>query len=143
MTQDQNNEKEASTSGLHHLGLSVPDLKESTNFFCDVQNYKFIGKKPDYRGGFVTDGTTMLTMWQVEDPAAATKFDRRKTIGLHHFAMKVEGLERLHALHQQLVGHDDVEVEFAPCAMGPAGYEHFICLIPGGLRMEFVAFGKV
>ena len=134
-----NEPKSPATSGLHHLGLAVPNLKASISFFRDVLSYKLLGEKPDYPAAFVSDGTTMLTLWQVEDPETATKFDRRKNIGLHHFAMKVESLERLHTLHQELAGRGDVEVEFEPCDMNAAGTQHFICLIPGGLRMEFVA----
>ena len=127
-----------STIGLHHLGLAVPNLNESIRFFCDVLGYKLLGEKPDYPAAFVTDGTTMLTLWQVEDPETATPFNRRKNIGLHHFAMRVPSIAQLHALHQQLAARDDVEIEFAPAPSG-ASSEHFICLIPGGLRMEFVA----
>ncbi len=126
------------TVGLHHLGLAVPNVKASISFFCDVLGYKLLGEKPDYPAAFVSDGTTMLTLWQVEDPETATPFDRRKNIGLHHFAMRVPSIAQLHALYQQLAARDDVEIEFAPAPSG-ASNEHFICLIPGGLRMEFVA----
>ena len=133
------NETTAATMGLHHLGLAVLNVQETTSFFCDVLGYKLLGKRPDYPAAFVSDGTTMLTLWQVEDPATATPFNRRKNIGLHHFAMRVESVGRLNAIHQQLAARDDVEIEFAPSPMGGSGIQHFICLIPGGLRMEFVA----
>ena len=126
------------TQGLHHLGLAVPDLKESVLFFCDVLHYKLLGERPDYPAAFVSDGTTMLTLWQVENPETATPFDRRKNIGLHHFAMRAGNIKQLHALHDQFVKRPDVTVEFEPCATGGAGAQHFICLIPGGLRMEFI-----
>ena len=141
MSDTRQNSGPAATIGLHHLGLAVPDVKASISFFCEVLGYKLLGERPDYPAAFVTDGTTMLTLWQVEDPETAIPFHRRKNIGLHHFAMRVESIERLHAIHQQLAERDDVEIEFAPAPSGAAN-EHFICFIPGGLRMEFVASGE-
>ena len=76
------------THGAHHIGLSVPDLARAQSFFCDILGYSLVAEKPDYPAAFVSDGTTLLTLWQVADPQAATPFDRRANIGLHHLALK-------------------------------------------------------
>jgi catechol 2,3-dioxygenase-like lactoylglutathione lyase family enzyme len=126
------------TCGVHHVGLSVPDLDATRDFFCQTLGWKVVGEVPDYPAVFVSDGAVMLTLWRVADPDSPVPFDRRSNIGLHHLALAVEdeaGLERVYAVVR---GHPDVAVEFAP---GPiregSTMRHFICSIPGGIRVEF------
>lgn len=86
----------ALTKGIHHLGLSVLDLAESKNFFVQVLQFELVREVPAYPAAFVTDGAIMLTLWQVSDPEAAAPFDRKKVVGLHHFALTVESLSLIH-----------------------------------------------
>ena len=65
-----------------------------------------------YPAVFLTDGTTMITLWQAENPADAVPFNRKNVIRLHHFALKVDGAHALNALHDKLSASDGVEVEF-------------------------------
>ena len=57
---------------------------------------------PDYPAVFLSDGTTLITLWQANDPATAVPFDRKNVIGLHHLALRVEGADALDALHRTL-----------------------------------------
>lgn len=129
----------AVTTGAHHIGLTVPNLMATRDFFVNTLGFQQVGKVPDYPAIFVSDGTIMLTLWQAVDPEKATPFDRKNIVGLHHFALKVEGLEALKALHQTLVNTAGVEIEFAPEPLGGGPTYHMMCYIPGGIRMEFVA----
>ncbi len=129
----------AITQGLHHLGLTVPDLAATRNFFVDVLGFKQVGEKPDYPAVFVSDGTVMLTLWQAVNPATATPFDRKTIVGLHHFAMKVDSLDTLRSLHQTFLSTPGVEVEFAPEPLGKGPSHHMMFTIPGGIRMELFA----
>jgi catechol 2,3-dioxygenase-like lactoylglutathione lyase family enzyme len=126
----------AVTRGPHHIGLTVPDFVQTRAFFIDTLGFAQVGEVPDYPAVFLSDGTTVITLWQAANPATAVPFDRRNVIGLHHLALKVDGLE---ALHDALKATDGVEVEFAPEPLlgGPA--EHMMCAIPGGIRVEFIA----
>lgn len=130
---------QALTQGIHHLGLTVPDVKRSVRFFCDQLGFSVVGEKPDYPAAFVSDGTVMLTLWQTQPDRDATPFDRHHNIGLHHFALKVASKAALANLHQQLDQCPEVEIEFAPEPLGQSGITHMMCLIPGGIRMEFFA----
>ena len=38
----------AITHGLHHLGLTVPDLAATKAFFVDTLGFRQVGEKPDY-----------------------------------------------------------------------------------------------
>ncbi|MFA6220026.1 MAG: VOC family protein [Erythrobacter sp.] len=126
------------TRGAHHVGLSVPDLDAATSFFCATLGYSEVGGNPAYPCKFVSDGTTLITLWQVADPATAIAFDRRRNVGLHHLALAVADNDALALVHDRVAAHPGVTIEFAP---GPiregSATRHFICAMPGGVRIEF------
>ena len=132
---DQN---EPSTRGVHHVGLTVPALAETRQFFMDTLGYEQVGEVPDYPAVFLSDGQVMITLWQARDRASATPFDRVQNLGLHHFAIRVrEG--RLDALHERLAERKDVEIEFGPEPLGGGPTRHMMTRIPGRIRVEFIA----
>ncbi|GAB4373335.1 MAG: hypothetical protein Kow00121_16460 [Elainellaceae cyanobacterium] len=132
----------AITQGAHHIGLTVPDLTATRDFFVNVLEFKQVGEVPSYPAFFLSDGTTLLTLWQAADPATATPFDRKNNIGLHHFALKVENLETLKSLHQTLTTTEGVQIEFAPEPLGGGPTHHMMFYIPGGIRMELIALAS-
>jgi len=127
------------TQGAHHIGLTVPDLAATRAFFTESLGFATIGEKPDYPAVFVSDGVTMITLWQANSPATAVSFDRKNVIGLHHLALKVANGGALDALHDTLRKTDGVTIEFAPEPLGGGPIRHMMCAIPGGIRMEFIA----
>ncbi len=129
----------AITHGAHHIGLTVPDLAKARGFFVDTLGFSQVGEVPDYPAVFVTDGGTMIALWQAADPAAAVPFDRKHVIGLHHLALKVDDAAALDEVHTRLQAADGVEVEFAPEPLGGGPARHMMCTIPGGIRMELIA----
>lgn len=129
----------AITQGVHHVGLTVPELGSARSFFVDGLGFQQVGEKPDYPAVFLSDATTMITLWQAEDPASAIAFDRRRVIGLHHLALRVSDPAALETLHGQLVGRDDVDIEFAPESLGGGPSQHMMCRIPGNIRLEVIA----
>ncbi|GAB5470886.1 MAG: hypothetical protein Kilf2KO_39160 [Rhodospirillales bacterium] len=128
----------AMTEGLHHVGLTVRDLGEAVSFFTEVLGFTKTEEKPAYPAAFINDGTNKLSLWQAKDPASARAFDRKNAIGLHHLALAVAP-ERLDALHDLLAGTAGVTVEFAPETVGAGPARHMMCVVPGGLRLEFIA----
>lgn len=129
----------AMTQGAHHIGLTVPNLSAARNFFVEVLGFAEVARKPDYPAAFVSDGSTMITLWQAVDPENSVSFDRKNNVGLHHLALKVDSLATLNSLYETLSATEDVEIEFSPEPMGGGPSEHFIFYIPGGIRLEFVA----
>ena len=129
----------ALTEGAHHIGLTVPSLSDTRSFFIETLGFSQLGEVPDYPAVFLSDGTTMITLWQAEDPDTATKFDRKNVIGLHHFALKVKDAENLNRLYDKLATTSGVDIEFAPEPLGDGPTEHMMISIPGGIRMEFIA----
>jgi len=101
---------EALTHGVHHVGLAVRDLDEATSFFCGTLGFKEVARNDAYPAVFVSDGAVTLTIWRVTDPENAVAFNRKTNIML----------------------------EFTPEPVRPGSpTHHFICAIPGGLRIEF------
>ena len=129
----------AVTRGAHHVGLTVPDLAATHGFFVDSLGYEQVGEVPDYAAVFLTDGATMITLWQAENPVGAVPFDRKNVIGLHHLALNVDDAEALDALHGRLEADGGVAIEFAPEPLGGGPARHMMCAIPGGIRVEFIA----
>lgn len=128
----------SATQGVHHIGLTVPHLEQTRDFFLKTLGYEQIGEVPDYPAVFLSDGTIMITLWQAVDPANAVAFDRKNVIGLHHLALTVDA-DALDVLHEQLQDTDNVEIEFSPESVGDMPVRHMMCSIPGGIRVEFLA----
>lgn len=129
------------TRGVHHVGLTVPDLMAARQFFVEELGYRLRGEKPEYPAAFVSDGTTLITLWQAKDPGRAVAFDRAQNVGLHHLAIAVDGHAALDALHARLVEAGHAEIEFAPEPLGGGPTRHMMLRIPGGIRVELIAPG--
>ena len=129
---------DTSTLGIHHVGLAVPDLDAARTFFVEALDWNVVGEVPAYPAVFVSNGHALLTLWRVADPERATPFDRKVNVGLHHLAIAVADHAALTALFEKVRAHAGVKIEFEPGPMGPgASAHHFICAIPGGIRVEF------
>ncbi len=127
------------TRGTHHIGLTVPNIEQTGAFFRNVLGYSQVGEIPDYPAVFLSDGTIMITLWQVTDPATAVSFDRHNVVGLHHLALIVDSNGALDSLYEVLAARADIEFEFAPESLLGGPTRHMMCAIPGGIRIEFIA----
>jgi hypothetical protein len=83
------------TSGIDYVGWTVRDLSATRGFFVECLGWSVVGERPAYPAAFVSDGTSVLTLWQVDDPSHCVELDRRKNIGLHHLA--IQGSRPRHA----------------------------------------------
>lgn len=123
------------TSGTHHIGLTVSRLEESAHFFTFLLGWKEVRRKDEYPAIFVSDGKVMVTLWAAKEQPFV-EFDRKKNVGLHHVAFRVESESDLHALHERLSSHG-IEIEFAPEQLGQGPAKHMMCYEPSGIRVEF------
>ena len=126
------------THGVHHAGLTVPDIEKASAFFIEVLGFEQVGGKPEYPAVFVSDGDVMITLWQAEDPHTATRFDHKQSIGLHHLALRVDAAS-LDDVHKKLSQADDVNIEFPPELLGAGPTRHMMFYMPGGIRLELIA----
>jgi len=128
------------TCGVHHVGLTVPDLESARAFFCNALGFEVVGGKPDYPAVFVSDGKVMLTLWRAEDPATARAFDRRANIGLHHLALAFSTDDALDRAWERVSAYPGIVVDVPPSPTRPGSpTRHFLVFIPGGIRLELVA----
>jgi len=128
----------AKTRGVHHVGLTTPDLDATHRFFTGALGYREAGEVPDYPAKFVSDDTSLITLWQAQEMDKFVPFDRHHNAGLHHLALAVEDHAMLEALFAVVSAWPDVEVECDPCPIREGSpVHHFLCRIPGGIRVEF------
>lgn len=126
------------TCGVHHIGLTVPDLDEARAFFCELLGFDEVGGVPSYPSVFVSDGAILLTLWRAADPLTARSFDRRLNIGLHHLSLGVADDAALDALWEKVRDYPGVKIDSPPGPIRPgSATRHFLVFIPGGIRMEF------
>lgn len=123
------------TQGIDHLGLTV-ELEDSLAFFVDCLGWQQVGGKPQYPAAFISDGSSTLTLWQVQNDAPIG-FDRKNNIGLHHVALKVASEADLNNLFERVKNWPSVKVEFAPEYSGTGPKVHFMIYEPSGNRIEF------
>lgn len=132
------NSVNALTAGIHHIGLTVPNVVATAAFLESALGFKRIGGREEYPSIFVSDGVVTITIWQTRDPAIATPFDRKNVVGLHHLALKVDPAQ-LDSIYESLTDRNDVHIEFGPEASGASPNRHMMCTIPGGIRLELFA----
>ncbi|WP_133406920.1 VOC family protein [Parashewanella tropica] len=135
--EDQQPFKRVMTQGLNHLGLTVKNLKRSSEFFIETLGWRKAGGYPDYPSIFVTDGSIFLTLWKTQNEAKIVEFDRKNNVGLHHLALSVASLEDLNQLHETFKSIKDVVIEFAPEPNGNSTTIHMMIREPSGNRLEF------
>jgi catechol 2,3-dioxygenase-like lactoylglutathione lyase family enzyme len=125
------------TRGIHHVGLTVPDLDQARAFFCDTLGFDEVGGVPSYPSIFVSDGSVLLTLWRAADPSTARAFDRRANIGLHHLSLAIADNAALGVAWEKVRAHPGVVVDAAPGPIHPgSATQHFLVFIPGGIRIE-------
>lgn len=118
------------------MGLTVSRLEESAAFFTSLLGWKEVRRNDDYPAIFVSDGTTMVTLWKTrKDPPAA--FDKNRNVGLHHVAFVVESDDELNRVYA-ILKESGTDIEFAPELLRQGPARHMMCYEPSGIRVEFI-----
>ena len=123
------------TCGISHVGLSVSDLAASLGFF-QALGYTKVGGSESYPSHFVSDGTSLITLWQT-DSDGTVAFDRRKNVGLHHLAIRVPSKQALEQAYEQALVIPGVQSDFGPQAIAGTPLTHAMIFEPSGNRIEF------
>ena len=124
------------TLGLHHLGLAVSNLRASAAFFTDSLGWTIAKEVPTYPAIYVTNGSAFVTLWQTDNTPQS--FDRKRNVGLHHFAIKVSSEAALDEIFKRVSEHPGVVAEFSPELIGSGPAKHCMVLEPSGIRVEFI-----
>jgi catechol 2,3-dioxygenase-like lactoylglutathione lyase family enzyme len=126
------------TRGIDHVGLTVSSLEKTQAFFMDCLGWTLKGERPEYPAAFVTDGTSVVTLWQAKCDGEPVAFDRRANVGLHHLALKVANLVELQRVFAHVAAWPGVTVQFGPELSGKGPRMHCMIFEPSGIRIEFV-----
>ena len=133
-------EKEAKvkTFGVNHVGLSVKDLKATSDFFIKALKFKKVDEKPEYPAIFVSDGKILVTLWQVKNPKKSVSFDRKNNVGLHHLAFSVNSFNALDTMYKRLKDWPGIKIQFSPELLGKGPTKHMMFYGPSGIRFELI-----
>lgn len=123
------------TAGVSHVGLTVSTLSKTVSFL-EALGFKKAGGVDDYPSVFLSDGSTLITVWQAKS-SRPVEFDRTSNVGLHHLAIKVSSLEALNNVYEIVKAIDGVRIEFGPQPIVGTPLTHFMCYEPCGVRIEF------
>lgn len=133
----------ALTDGIHHLGLTVSDLDAAREFFIGPLGHEVAEGMDAEPACFVSDGATIIALWQAEGGPKVYDFDRHRNVGLHHAAFLVK-TENLAPLFDAISHHPGVRIE---AELGRVSKDidasHFMVVIPGGPRIEFICSPSV
>ena len=128
------------TNGVHHVGLTVSNLKESAAFFTSLLGWEEVRRNDEYPAIFVSDGKIMVTLWETKEEPE-TPFNKNKNVGLHHVAFHVESEVALNNIYN-IMKKNELEIEFAPELLRQGPAKHMMCYEPSGIRVEFIWSGN-
>ena len=140
-TQSQEKKAEPNTKGISHIGLAVTSIEKSYDNFWSKIGFKEVANDPNYPAKFLSDGTVILSLWQIDEKVNAVKFNRKENVGLHHVALKVASKEKLYEMYNIIKDLSDVTIEFEPQEIKGVGWWHCMCYEPNGIRVEFTWHG--
>ncbi|MDF2683489.1 MAG: Glyoxalase/bleomycin resistance protein/dioxygenase [Brevibacillus sp.] len=121
----------ALTNGVHHVGLSVTSLEASKEFFTEVLEFELLQYEAGHHA-YVTDGVTMITLWQTADQEASVK-----VAGMHHLALSIKSVEVLRQIEERMKQRK-VRLQFGGIGVKgqEGGYIALFCYEPSGIRIE-------
>ncbi|MED4586779.1 VOC family protein [Brevibacillus choshinensis] len=121
----------ALTNGVHHVGLSVTNLEASKEFFTEVLEFQLLQHEAGHHA-YVTDGVTMITLWQTAELEASVK-----VAGMHHLALSVKSLEVLRQIEERMKQRK-INLQFGGIGVKgqEGGFIALFCYEPSGIRIE-------
>ena len=125
---------------IHHIVLTVSDVKKSTDFYSRISDWQIREQAEDYTEFVPSDDPGgrkfLFVIGKSRDyPVSGNVFDRNR-IGLDHFAFLVETEEELQAIEQRLRA-EDIEMEDGGITNDDFGGTAIFCYDPDGMKVEF------
>ena len=127
-----------STGGVHHIALTVSDIKRSTEFYTQFMGFQVaVEFEPRIA---LSNGSLLLVLTPPPDPAQAIANDRlnENRIGLDHLSLSVGSRDELEATADLLAKHDVSHGEIRD--LGP-GFGIYVMALrdPDNIQLELTA----
>lgn len=128
----------ATIGAIHHVDITVRDLRRSTAFYSDVLPLMGFRRAEDVPGGPVWAGASVEVGLQPARQGSGAPHDRYEP-GLHHLAFTAPTRDAVDALHREL-GRLGVPILDAPAdyPQYAAGYYAIFFSDPDGIKLEYV-----
>lgn len=116
---------------IGHVVLNVSDVARSTRFYRDVVGFQVSRFRPDGSAAFLTCGVVHHNLALFKAPAQARPY-QKGSIGLNHFAFRVDDYATLQAAHARLLAANATIDHIVDHGMTRSVY----FLDPDGIEME-------
>lgn len=132
MSSDTRPKRPASTAGMRHVALFVPDLESAEAFYVELLGMQ-VEWRPDADNVYLTSGNDNLALHQRRDwdPADAAAQQR-----LDHIGFIIDAPEQVDLWHDFLAAHN-IEIKAAPRTHRD-GARSFYCLDPAGTLVQLI-----
>jgi len=122
------------TSGVHHITLTVKDLKRSKEFYNKACGMKIIMEGKEYCG--LTDDSFSLWLSEFRDKKPKEQRFDRNNIGLDHWAFQVDTMKELKEIESNLK-RLKIPIEDNGIAGDDFGGTAIFTQDPDGMKVEF------
>lgn len=125
------------TTAVHHLALTVSDVRRSQQFYTEVLNFKHV---TDFGPrALLHNGSFLLALTPPPDASLAPANDRfnENRIGLDHLSLGVASMADLHAAVATLDAHGVTHGEIKP--LEPFGIAVLAFRDPDNIQLELTA----
>ncbi len=125
--------------GINHFGLSVADLDESINFYCEVLNLK-ISEKREYDCFFKVGDSSVFAL--IQYPGGKEAFDEdmrpvKKGKAFTHFGFQAPSVKEVFKLQKYL---EEQKIEITKKAYERWDGASVYFTDPNGYTLEFIYF---
>ena len=121
------------TGGVHHLTLIVRDVQRSKAFYQDICGMETISEEDSEVCG-LTDGT--FSLWLARSREGSKKAFNPEETGLNHWAFRVDSIEALGEIEEEL-RKQGIEMEEGGVTDDGFGGKAIYTKDPDGMKVEF------
>ena len=125
------------TAGVHHVALTVSDVRRAQQFYSDLLGFQFV---TDFgERALLHNGSVLLALTPPPDPAQALPADQfnENRIGLDHLSLGVASMADLHAAVALFDAKGVAHGEIKPLA--PFGIAVLAFRDPDNIQVELTA----
>ena len=119
---------------IHHIALTVDDLRESIGFYTEIFGFsvsqQFERKDMGAQAAFLKLEDAFLELWQFQDSQEQEDIGKLNKKGIRHIAFAVDDLDKqVGMLEERGIGYQEPK-------MGASGHRYTFISDPSGIPLE-------